>query len=631
MYRFKRSILLLFILLINFIFAIPSEAARSVTREEFLAALYDARGIESITEKDIKNPRQVDVKVVDVGRGGKQTERNVSVNLKSAKDKAEACFKLGYAGMPNTGIHKVNVPAAGQLNAPITRIEAVRYIVQSLGLSFEALVLSRLPTVYSDISEFSAFERGCVVVAERMIPPILDVNDRTRTFNPRGQVSREDLSKYMMRVRNAVNSLVLDLIVSPAKGVTIRMHREGTFTGVPKWRVNLYGFESEDEAKLIAAQIVDFKMTPHHANHEWSLRGELLDDWRQVEKAYNMLQRLDKHVAIVPSVVNKEEENQPRYWVLATVPYNEYDFKILTPPMGITTLSAMSQMNKGNAIPVLAVNAGYFTWVGRLRGYPIGTLVVDGELAFAPYLRRTTMGWGNDNAPIFGFPSWSQKINLPYSQSETLSSINFYSRSTSMTAYTPIYGIPTPVPEIAATEIILKDGRCVGKANGGTTVNKGDVILAAYGPKALLLNNIKPGDRIDIDFTLTSATGDYYDWGSITNAIQAGPMLLDGGRFSMNSEGFENNFINNRHPRTAIGINRAGNWLFFVGDGRNGTHSIGYTLEETAMIMYELGADYALNFDGGGSSEILVKNQLFNWPSEGRERAISNAIGVFER
>jgi len=631
MFRLKRNILFSFFLFISLVFTIPSEAAKAVTVEEFLAALYDARGIDIITDANAKNPQKVDIKVVDIKKGGKQSEKNVSVKLKSNSDKAEACFKLGYAGMPITGIQKASAPAIGKLNAPITRIEAIRCIIQSLGLSFEAFVLSRVPTNYSDTSQLSSFERGCVTVADKMFPSLLDINDRvSKTFTPEKQLTKEDLSMLMMNVRNAVNNLLLDLDVSPAEGVTIRIHREGTFSGTPKWRINLYGFESEDEAKFVAAQVEEIEMTPNHTNYEWSLRGALVDDWRVVEKTYNMMQTFGKQIAIVPSVANTGEENKPRYWALATVNPEKYDFKVLIPPTGISTLSPMSQMYKANDIPILAVNAGYFSWTGKLRGSPIGTLVVDGELACAPYLARTTIGWGEDNSPMFGFPKWSHSIKLPFSPSETLDKVNLYSKNTFLTVYTSHYGIPTPIPSIAATEIFIKDGRSVGKAYGGTTVKTGDTVLAAYGAKALLLDNINPGDSVsDINLKLNQNEGDYNDWGKVTNAVQAGPMLLSAGSVTGTYEEFDNKFVNNNHPRSAIGVDRDGNWLFFVGDGRNGMHSSGYSLYETAMIMREFGAEYALNFDGGGSSEILVKGQLFNWPSEGRERAVSNAIGVF--
>ena len=631
MYKFKRSALISLALLICLVFVIPSEAAKAVTVEEFLAALYDARGIEYIADANSKNAKKDNTKIANEKKGGKKSNKIVSVKLKSAQDKAEACLKMGFAGMPITGIQKASAPVIGKMNAPVTRIEAIRYIIQSLGLSFEASVLSRAPSIYSDTSQLSAYERGCVTVAGRMFPPLLDMNDKaSKTFKPESQLSKEELSKLMANVRSALSNLLLDLDVSPAEGIIIRFHREGTFTKAPKWRINLHGFESEDEAKFAAAQIEDLEMTPHLSNFEWSLRGALLDDWRDVEKLYRMLQALNKQIAIVPSVANAEGENLPRFWVLVTTPPDKYDFRVMTPPMGISTLSPLSQMNKGNNVPILAVNAGYFSWTGKLRGNPVGTLVIDGELASSPYLPRTTIGWGEDKSPIFGIPKWSQQINLPYSQNETLDKINLYSKNTLLTVYTSFYGIPTPIPAIAATEIFIKYGRCVGKAYGGTTVMKGDTVLAAYGPKALLLDNIKPGDPVDdISFKLTQSEGDYNDWGSVTNAIQAGPMLLVAGNVNMFYEEFDNNFVNNRHPRSAVGIDRYGNWMFFIGDGRNGMHSAGFSLYETSLIMQELGAEYALNLDGGGSSEILVKGQLFNWPSEGRERAISNAIGVY--
>ena len=629
MCKIKRYILLSLVVLISLVFITPLEAAKLITREEFLSALYDARGIE-LTAGDLA--RKADIKIIDVGKGGKVSERNVSVKLRSASDKAEACLKLGYAGMPITGIDKASAPAIGQLNAPITRIEAIRYIIQSLGLSFEAFVLSRIPSSFSDISQFSPFERGCVSIAERMNPPILDINDKvTKMFRPNDELTMEELSRFMMNTRSAADNLLLELTVSPAEGISIKIHREGVYSGVPKWRVNLHGFLSEEEAKAVAEQIEELEMTPFVSNHEWNLRGELLDDWRQVERVYKMLQLFGKQTAIVPSVANPEGGNQPRYWVLANVPPDKYKFRVLTPPFGISTLSPMTEMHKGGNYPIFAVNAGFFTWTGRLRGYPIGTLLVDGELASAPYLRRTTIGWGEDNSQIYGFPKWGQEIKIPFAPSETLSSVNFYSSKTFLTAYTPIFGTPTPVPAIAATEIFIKDGKCVRKAYGGTTLKEGEVILAGYGVKALLLDNLKPGDQIDIDFELTQDAGDYNDWGRVTNAVQAGPMLLEAGHITMDYEGFENSFINNRHPRSAVGIDANGNWIFFVGDGRNGMHSSGYSLYETALIMQEQGAIYALNFDGGGSSEILVKEQFFNWPSEGKERAISNAVGVYDK
>ena len=59
------------------------------------------------------------------------------------------------------------------------------------------------------------------------------------------------------------------------------------------------------------------------------------------------------------------------------------------------------------------------------------------------------------------------------------------------------------------------------------------------------------------------------------------------------------------HPRTAVGIDRdKGRILLLVVDGRSSL-SRGYTLVELARMMRRLGAEDALNLDGGGSSTMV--------------------------
>ena len=80
--------------------------------------------------------------------------------------------------------------------------------------------------------------------------------------------------------------------------------------------------------------------------------------------------------------------------------------------------------------------------------------------------------------------------------------------------------------------------------------------------------------------------------------------------------------VNDRlmHPRTAVGIDVDGlKLLFLVIDGRSAT-SRGYTMVELATMMRALGAESALNFDGGGSSTLYSRKVtgemgLINEPS----------------
>jgi hypothetical protein len=87
------------------------------------------------------------------------------------------------------------------------------------------------------------------------------------------------------------------------------------------------------------------------------------------------------------------------------------------------------------------------------------------------------------------------------------------------------------------------------------------------------------------------------------------------------------------HPRTAIGIDYdTGTIFMLVIDGRQ-SFSRGYTMVETAVLMEYLGADEALNLDGGGSSTMVAqapdgKVKVLNSPSDGRQRWVPNGLEV---
>jgi len=88
-----------------------------------------------------------------------------------------------------------------------------------------------------------------------------------------------------------------------------------------------------------------------------------------------------------------------------------------------------------------------------------------------------------------------------------------------------------------------------------------------------------------------------------------------------------------RHPRTAVGVSRDGRTLVLVVvDGRQPEWSIGMTLPELADLMIELGADAAVNLDGGGSSSFIFRTpeglEITNRPSDGRWRPVGSSLGV---
>lgn len=117
-------------------------------------------------------------------------------------------------------------------------------------------------------------------------------------------------------------------------------------------------------------------------------------------------------------------------------------------------------------------------------------------------------------------------------------------------------------------------------------------------------------------------------------AVGGRPILLRGGvtRPAVDSGG---TFATSRHPRTAVGIAREGQRIILVTvDGRQHPYSDGMTLRELADVMRALGADDAINLDGGGSTTMVVANaagtpSVVNRPSDpAGERMVGNALAI---
>jgi hypothetical protein len=90
-----------------------------------------------------------------------------------------------------------------------------------------------------------------------------------------------------------------------------------------------------------------------------------------------------------------------------------------------------------------------------------------------------------------------------------------------------------------------------------------------------------------------------------------------------------------RHPRTVVGLNHdATKMILLVVDGRKAGIAVGMSYAELAEELLRLGSHDALNLDGGGSSVLAVRDpvknqfQILNAPTDGRERAVANVLGI---
>ena len=179
------------------------------------------------------------------------------------------------------------------------------------------------------------------------------------------------------------------------------------------------------------------------------------------------------------------------------------------------------------------------------------------------------------------------------------------------------------------TEVRLAGGvvREIRKGAGSMALTPGTTVLSGNGAAAAFLNGLRTGDPVKVTQTLGNAAAD-----SAPSVGSAGPQLVRDGRVQVTSEEEEiaDDIALGRAPRTGVGIKKDGTVLVVVADGRS-DDSVGMTLTEFGRYFVQLGADRAMNFDGGGSSEMVVNGKIMNDPSDGTERPVRVALGVFRK
>jgi hypothetical protein len=169
-------------------------------------------------------------------------------------------------------------------------------------------------------------------------------------------------------------------------------------------------------------------------------------------------------------------------------------------------------------------------------------------------------------------------------------------------------------------------------AASGSSIPADGAVLAAYGAgsRTKEVQAMADGDTVRILLATLPRTAAPVmiigGWPRIVRdgANVAGDAPTVEGTISRNAEA--------RHARTSVGFSRDSTTLYLLTvDGRS-AKSVGMTLVELADLMRRVGAWQAMNFDGGGSTTMVIDGALANVPSDTTgERAVGNALVVFLR
>ncbi len=165
--------------------------------------------------------------------------------------------------------------------------------------------------------------------------------------------------------------------------------------------------------------------------------------------------------------------------------------------------------------------------------------------------------------------------------------------------------------------VLYKDGALISTSNSD-----------AY-PNFFAVTKEKTGLIANMD-TYATVKGD------IQEAVGGGVMLVRNG-LAINQTDVTIN------PRTCIGVSSDKKHIYIlVVDGRNYHYSNGMMYSELAQCMLALGAETAMNLDGGGSSTFFIRNTpdftegrfvVRNWPSDngGMQRGVGPGLIIVSK
>jgi hypothetical protein len=182
----------------------------------------------------------------------------------------------------------------------------------------------------------------------------------------------------------------------------------------------------------------------------------------------------------------------------------------------------------------------------------------------------------------------------------------------------------------------------------GGPIPEDGMLVQATGESASWLSARAPlGSRLRISQDLRDERGRRVRLTPRTDMVNGGPTLVQRGRVALHPVregwspediestdrgGFYNGWYVRRNPRTAAGIGRDGILLLVTVDGRQPGYSIGTSIRETARLMEYFDSQEAINLDGGGSTTMVVRDELQGRPSDPTgERANGDALVLLPR
>ncbi|MBC8403062.1 MAG: phosphodiester glycosidase family protein [Candidatus Marinimicrobia bacterium] len=363
-------------------------------------------------------------------------------------------------------------------------------------------------------------------------------------------------------------------------------------------------------------------------------------------KAENFITTLTNQVG--PGVIHTKVLEPSKPWTI-----NVLEIDLRNPYMTVESIKAGgrlgvklrvgTQANNNSYpahIPVGAINGDFYSATGPINAQvSYGEIVKLENLAATNPIYWSTIGFDAQNNPSITTNLFSGQISAQGSIS-AISDINTGRGIDDLILFNSYYGPSTgtdtngtEVLVSAVTEWLVNDTiQClvenIATATGDMTIIPGQVVLSGSGLVAgYLSNNFIVGDTVALYLELYPAVA------RMTQLMGGFPTIVRNGQnhavAGYYEEGGSSTFHTDFHPRTAVGISADSTRLYFITvDGRQ-LASRGINLIELADFMLSIGVHHGINLDGGGSTTMIVRDEVENYPSDGSQRFVANSLIAF--
>lgn len=269
-------------------------------------------------------------------------------------------------------------------------------------------------------------------------------------------------------------------------------------------------------------------------------------------------------------------------------------------------------INNSSAAAGWGVRDGEILKSGNSDAAPSIVIDKNGMGSLVDLLLQGTAAFGDQSLPITG-------VNVFSMPSDGLTLFNRQWGSYSRTRVLATGGgIEVQVSALDGSVVSVSD--TVG--DGQLAENVVALVANAGSAAATQLATLEAGDTVLIDYSIDAGALEVREAGGAWHRI-----LTDGVVEQINDSAL--------HPRTMVGFSADGSTAYFAVLGGRTTNARGMTLTEQGQFMKELGAANATNADGGGSSQMNVReagddfSTIQNTPSDGFPRHDGNGLGFF--